>query len=529
MKKLVKKLFVLLTCAMLLATTACSSSDKDTTASTTAGTTDTTAVDTMNIIMTTAPVGMHPLKTNDAPSSSIGSQIFETLYIRTMDGTSYEPLLAADMPQFSEDGLTATIPLRENVTFQDGTPFTADDVAYMIDCLKDETYGSLRPSIVESIESYEIIDDHTIQLNLLYEDGVLVAKLAHTNGAIVNPELDQSQDLLIDPTGAGTGPYKFVSAVTGSSYDLTANEDYWGGAPEVKNIHFDVIADESTAIARLQTGEADLFTSVTADNFNTVSNIPGYTAVNETSSSIYYLALRSTADTALNPLMENVEFRTAILQAINIPLFVDSMLDGKGSYSASIVGPTLVGYTEAMEEAGIAYDAEAAQKAIDENGWAGETVTILSSTNAWQQDIAIYIQAELQKVGINVDIISEEWASYLTSAKEDKKFDITLLSWSNVTGDGQQMLEPNFSTKNGLRVKYNNAEFDAFVDASAKTTDLAEREAAMLEAVKMIQQDAVTAPLYSANQLFVYNSDKFANVSLDKGGLYRCNLFTVVK
>ena len=143
---------------------------------------------TMYVEMTTAPVGMHPLKTNDSPSTAVNGQIFETLYDRSEDGTSYEPNLASELPVFSEDGLTATIKLREGVKFQDGSAFTADDVAYMIDSLKDPDYGSMRPSIVESIDSHEIVDDLTIELHLKYVDGVLVARVAHGKSCIVNPE-----------------------------------------------------------------------------------------------------------------------------------------------------------------------------------------------------------------------------------------------------------------------------------------------------------------------------------------------------
>lgn len=483
---------------------------------------------TINIAMTVAPVGLHPLKTNDAPSSYVISQMFETLYHRSYDGTSYEPLLAAEMPEFSEDGTTATIKLRENVTFHDGTPFNADAVAYMIDSLKDTSYGSMRPSIVESIDSYEIIDDTTIQLNLAYEDGVLIAKLAHSNSAIVNPALDQEKDLLVDPAGAGTGPYKYVSSITGSNYQLEVNENYWGGAPDIEYINYDVVADESTVIARLQNAEADFYATVSADAFNTVSNIAGYTAKNVTSSSIQYLALRSKEESVLNPLMANVEFRKAIIQAIDFPTYVDTMLEGKASHTYSIVGPTLVGYTKEMENYGIKYDAAASKATIDANGWAGEEITLLCGTTKAHQDMSVYIQAELKEVGITVNIVSEEWASFLSSAKEDKKMDITMLSWANVTGDGQQMLEPNFSTKNGLRIKYNNAEFDAFVDASAKSTDMTVRVDSMSSAVQKIQGDAIVTPMYSGNQLYVYNSDKFDGVQLDKGGLYYVKDFTAV-
>ncbi len=80
------------------------------------------------------------------------------------------------------------------------------------------------------------------------------------------------------------------------------------------------------------------------------------------------------------------------------------------------------------------------------------------------------------------------------------------------------MLEPNFSTKNGVRLKYNNAEFDEYVDNSAKTTVLSERQDWMLKAVEKIQEDAIVKTLYSANQIYAFNKN-FTNVQMDCGGI----------
>ena len=487
----------------------------------------TESAETLQIELTTAPVGLHPLKTNDAPSQYLNDQIYETLYKRTQDGTAYEPLLATELPQFSEDGLTATIPLREGVTFQDGTPFTSADVAYMIDSLKDSSYGSQRPSIVESIESYECPDDHTIVLHLSYNDGVLTAKLAHSNGAIVNSKLEkEGQDFLVDPTGAGTGAYQFVSGTAGSTYTLEAYDGYWGGAPEIKEVVYSVVADEATAVARLQTGEADFCPGLSTDSYETLTGISGYTTEAADTSTVYYLQARSDA-TALNDLMADPEFRKAIFESIDYQTYCDTMLNGLATYSRSIVGPTLVGYTEAMDDAGVHYDPEDAKSIIQENGWEGQTVTILAATRDWQQNAAVYIQSQLSEIGLNVEIVSEEWATFLDDAKTDDYFDLVILSWSNVTGDGQQMLEPNFSTKNGTRAKYNNADFDALVDASAKTNDPEERQQYMLEAVQMIQGDYVVAPLYNPDQIFCYNSTDYGNVEIDKAGSFALKDFTI--
>lgn len=519
-KNLEKVLVVLVVLAMVFSMAACGDKEEEK---------DVTAAETMQIELTTAPVGAHPLKTNDSPSQYLNTQMYETLYRRTLDGTSYEPLLAADMPQVSEDGLTVTIPLREGVTFQDGTPFTSADVAYMVDVLKDTSYGSQRPSIVETIESYECPDDHTIVFHTTYADGVLVAKLAHTNGAIVNSALEKAgQDFMVDATGAGTGAYQFVSMVSGATYEMEAYEGYWGGAPDIKHLVFTVVADEATAIARLQTGEADFAPVLLADSYDVVAAIPDYTTANEPCSAIYYISLRSD-DTALNPLMANSDFRKVLLEAVDWDTYCQAMLNGRGTHYESIVGPTLVGYTEEMNAAGCGYNPEDAKALVEANGWEGETVTLLHATRQWQNDCAVFLQAELAKVGINVEFIAEEWATFLSDAKTDDYFDFCILSWSNVTGDGQQMLEPNFSTKNGLRVKYNNAEFDEYVDNSARTTVEAERQEWMLKAVQKIQGDNIVRPVYSQNQVYCYNSAKYSNIVLDKGGEFYIREFVINK
>ena len=154
---------------------------------------------------------------------------------------------------------------------------------------------------------------------------------------------------------------------------------------------------------------------------------------------------------------------------------------------------------------------------------------MLVPTRDLQQTFAAYVQSQLQAVGLNVEIVSEEWASFLTSAKGSKNFDMIMLTWSNVTGDGEQMLNPNFSSKNGVRVKYNNPEFDAEVAASAQTTVLAEREAHMLKAVEIIQGGAVVKPIFTQNSLYAYNSNKVASANFAVETLFHVKDFKLVK
>ena len=523
MNKIFKKLVCfLLIAGMLFGTSACGNSGKDDQNTPTV----TTADDSLNIVMTTAPVGLHPIKTNDSASTDINAQVYETLYRRSLDGKSYEPLLATALPVCDEAGTTCTITLQQGVTFQDGTPFNSEAVKYTIEKIQDPDYGAARASIANSIESIECPDDYTVVLHLLYPDGVLTAKLAHTNSAIVSPTADQNQDLMVEPVG--TGPYKFVSMISGSEVVLTRNDAYWGTAPEIKDITFTVITDVSTAISRLETGEADILKTVPETSVSRAQAISGYTTVTQPSSAITYLALRN--NSSVNPIMSELPFRQAIMMAIDCDTYVSSVLGGLGSHSGSILGPTVFGYTDASEAYAYSYDPDAAKQIIIDNGYADEEITFLINNRSTTVALAEYIQASLKAVGFNnVKIVQEEWAAYLSDAKLDNAYDMTILTWSNVTGDGSECLEPNFSSVAGSqRVRYNNTDFDALVDASKKTLDSAERISALDAASKMIEEDAVVSPLYNTFQIFTFNAG-YENVNLDPGGLLYITDITIVK
>ena len=263
-----------------------------------------------NIALTAPFTGFDPLRTNDAASTYVNAQIYETLYRIAPDG-SYVPLLAEALPEFAADGMSATIKLREGIRFHDGTPFNAEAVKYTFSLIQDPNFGSSRASIVASIDTMEVLDEYTLKLNLKYEDGVLLAKLAHTNSAIVSPTAQAKQDLMVQPVG--TGPYVFVSSVSGSNVVLKANEEYWGGAPTLKNVTMTIITEESTAIARMETGEADFMPNVTVQQIPRLEGLPNVTFATSPAAQVFYVMLRP--NSYINPVMGNLEFRKALAMA----------------------------------------------------------------------------------------------------------------------------------------------------------------------------------------------------------------------
>ncbi len=479
-------------------------------------------VGTMFQVALTAPfTGFDPLRTNDSASTYVNTQIYETLYRIDPATGEYVCLLAESLPEFTNDGLTATIKVREGIKFHDGTPFNAEAVKHTFELIQDPDFGSARASIANSIESMEIIDEYTIAFNLKYEDGVIVAKFAHTNSAIVSPTAQQNQDLMIAPVG--TGPYTFVSSVSGSNVVLTSNEEYWGGAPAIKDVTMTIIAEESTAIARMETGEADFMPNLSVEQIVRVEAMNDVTVATSDAAQIYYLMMRG--DSYKNPVMAEPEFRKALAMAVDKEGFVEFMMQGYADAAESVIGPKITGYTPEAEEVNIAYDPEGAKAILDAHpGWADEEINFLVPSTPIYQKIGEYLQANMIAAGFNnIKIESIDWSAWLVDSKADDRFDMSLAAWSNVTRDGSELMEPNFHSENGARRVRLNAEdaaaVDAYIMASKQTSDMAVRTEALQACNAILQEQAYVQPIFHNTNLFCFNAN-YTGVTRDPGGTF---------
>ena len=470
----------------------------------------------------TAPfTGFDPLRTNDSASTYVCAQIYETLYRIDPVTGEYNPLLAAELPTFSEDGMTVTIKLREGIVFHDGTPFNSEAVKYTFELIKDPEFGSARASIANSIESMECPDEYTIVFHLNYEDGVILAKFAHTNSAIVSPTAMQNQDLMVQPVG--TGPYLFVSSVSGSEVVLTANENYWGGAPTIKDVRMTIISEESTAIARMETGEADFMPNLTVEQISRVEGISGVTVATSDAAQIYYMLMRPAS--YVNPIMAEPEFRKALAMAVDKEGYVTYTMEGYATVAKSVLGPKIYGYSPECENSNIGYDPAGAQAILDAHpGWADEEICFLVPSTPAYQKIGEYFQANMIAAGFkNVKIESIDWSAWLTESKTENRFDITLAAWSNVTRDGSELMEPNFHTVNGAkRIIFPEdvgAEINGYIDASKMTSDEATRKENLQKVNALLQENAYIQPIYNAINIFCYN-ENYTGITRDPGGAF---------
>ena len=194
---------------------------------------------------------LHPL---DHPLG-ITTKLYDGL-VNVGDHGTLVPGLAENMPEPDDDLTTWTVPLRQDVTFSDGSAFTAEDVVAAYEAVRDPDTGSWMAADYGMIESVMAVGDHTVEFELAHPYAGLPARL--TLGIPASESLGGSVlDSPLTAEPVGTGPYVLDEWRRGASLSLTAREDWWGGEPEVERLDIAFVPDENARAQRLRSGEFD--------------------------------------------------------------------------------------------------------------------------------------------------------------------------------------------------------------------------------------------------------------------------------
>ena len=363
--------------------------------STTGSAAEPTAGGVLRFGLESPPTTLDPSRVIEASALIVVLQYSEGLLELNDEGKAV-PNLASDFKS-SADGLTWTFTLQKGVTFSDGKPMTAKDVAFSLEQAKTSPYFA---GLYEPISKITAPSPDEVVLKLSSPNPALPAQLAFYTAYIVPDGYAGMSEKEFAQNPIGTGPFAISSARRGGAITLTQNTHYWKqDKPHLDELVFTPVTDENSRLQQIRGGELDM-TKATA--ISTKTGVPAGSGIRieETTQNIVdYLLLNQH-----NPLFKNPKVREAINLAIDREGIIQTATDGKGALGASFLPPAV---TYAIDAEPPARDVAKAKQLIAEAAKEGvDTSFKINSYNfdAYSGFATQILQQDLEEIGLTVEL-----------------------------------------------------------------------------------------------------------------------------
>jgi len=428
----------------------------------------------------------------------------EYLAIWENDGTFTPGLL--ESWEISDDATEYTLNVRKGVTWNDGTPFTAQDVARNIEgwCDKSLEGNSMAGRFATLVDeetgkaiegAIEVVDDHTVKLKLPKSDITLIPGMADYPAAIT-PEGFDPDTMLENPKG--TGPYLPESLEVGVKSVLVKNPDHtwWGtevfGGPYIDRLEYiDYGTDPSAWIAAAEAEEVDAFYSMEGEYIDVMSTLDGWVENEIATAATIVIRPNQLAEIDGMKPYEDKRVRNALQLAVDNAVLLELGYAGRGIVAENHhVGPMHPEYAEVEPPK---TDPEAARTLMEEAGMADYEHELFSIDDAWRKDTTDAVAAQLRDAGIKVkrtilpgSTFWNDWVKYPFSSTNWNARPLGVQIWALAYRSGEAWNE----------FGYANPEFDALLSEALATADVDARREIMAKGEKMLQDDGVTIQPY---------------------------------
>lgn len=425
--------------------------------------------ETLRVVLTQEPP---TLEACDANLTSTGvvvrSTVTEPLVERNPTTGDLEPLLATEWEQTGDTEWTFTV--RDDVTFQDGTPFDAEAAAYSIDRAVNGDLGCNVEGYIFGDDDLEVeaTDATTLTVTTPNPDPILPLKLSFIE--IVSPETSNTE-FVREPIG--TGPYAIGDWQAGTKLTLDRNDDYWGDAPEFGSVEYQWRSEGTVRAAMITSDEADIALGLSAEDG--IGDLGVSYPNNET------IALRFSGQTA--PL-DDIRIRQAINYAIDRDAIVSSLFPNGDKVAAQLIPEGIVGFNSELEP--WPYDPEEAKSLVEEakaDGVPVDTKIIMPVRTAQfpkVSELGEVLRKQLAEIGLNVDlrmVDTTQHLQYQLSPFVTNEGPISMLiQHGNQAGDAQFTVEQYMLT-GGAQAEFGDPGLDELINEARKLTG-EERQAA---------------------------------------------------
>ena len=446
---------------------------------------------------------LSPTEHNAVAGSYMNLLTYNTLFSSDMD-MQPQPDLAESYENVDES--TWHFKIREGVKFHNGDTMTVDDVVASLQWAQGFAEVNLYNKNFVSISK---VDDSTVEIKTDGPDAMVLLNLCHHGNAIVPKKLiDEGHDFNTDPIG--TGPYKLVEWKRGDSLEFEAFEDFYKGAPKIKNMTWKIIPEGSSRTIALEAGEIDFIIEVEAMDADRLKGNDDLTVIDYNATNLTWLMLNNET-----PGLDNQDVRHAINTAIDKDSVVTVAYNGMATPALSQMPMNFEGATEENADT---YDVEKAKEWLNQSGVDPASIkfSIICSDDTKKRAGEV-IQANLKEIGINCEIESMDLATYL-SATAEGNYTAAIGGYSSDSLLGYVVGVYHSSSINASnKTRLNNPEVDALIDKAKVTVDAAERKPIMEELSALLNEICSQAPIYQPISMRAFDA-RLQGVEITDGG-----------
>jgi peptide/nickel transport system substrate-binding protein len=473
---------------------------------------------TVVFLIESSPTNLDPRIGTDAQSEHIQELLFDGLVVRDAS-FRVAPGLAERWNQ--PDPLTLIFHLHPDVHFSDGRPLTSRDVLWTLKSMRDGTIITPKGASYASVASIEAPGAQTVVLHLKYPDNFLLTNLS--SGAMGIVPYGSGRDFWQHPVGSG--PFRLVSQEIDKEVVIERNPLSWqqdSSQGNIQRVRFAVVPDPITRALELRKGSADLESNSLLPDMLPVLAAEKHLAVESVGGTqVQYIAFNT-----IDPILRDVRVRQAVACAIDIPLILKTLQDGRARSAVSLLPQTHWAWTGNV--ARYDYDPSRAASLLDQAGYRPGRdgtrlhLTMKTSTDEGTRLLAATLQQQLAQVGIALDIRSFESATYLQDLTRGS-FQIYALRW--IGGNEQpDIFGYAFSTarippKGANRGRYSNPRLDALLDDAGASTDQARRTSDYVQAQQILAQDLPAFNLWYKDSIVVHNR-RLSGISISPSGSF---------
>ncbi|QQE73110.1 ABC transporter substrate-binding protein [Brevibacillus composti] len=457
-------------------------------------------------------VGLDPIAQTDGESFKVTENIMETLVKYKDDNTEVVPALAESW-EVSDDGLTYTFKLRQGIKFHDGTDFNAEAVKYNFDRWMDKNhpehnkegfeyyndmFGGYLGDENHVIKSVEAVDASTVKFTLNRPLAPFIQNIGMSCFAIASPTaLKEKGPEKFNEEPVGTGPYIFKEWKRNDTITLEKNPNYWvSGLPKIDKLVFKVIPENSARLTALISGEIDVMDGLNPDDVNTVESNADLQLILRPSMNLGYVGF----NVEKKPL-DNPKVREALAHAINKPAIIEAFFAGLGQPAVNPMPPSIWGHNNDIKDR--EFNLDKAKQLLTEAGYPnGFKIQFwaMPVPRPYMPDgvkIAEAIQQDLKKIGVEAEIVTMEWATYLEKTKNGEQ-EMFMLGWTGDNGDPDNFLATLLDKNNiggNNRPRWANEEAHQLLMKAQSATTKEEREKLYLQVQEIIFKEVPMVPL----------------------------------